>query len=148
MKKKYLIYAILPAVGLAVLAGGIASANGFFGFGASLSPDEIASRQQAMFQQEAQILGISLDDVKAAWAAGKTMKQIMDEKGISQDQVQQRINDMRTAQLKSNLQTLVDKGVITQAQADQRLQTMQNMMQNKGSKGMRGMMGGFGGFHL
>jgi DNA-binding CsgD family transcriptional regulator len=145
MKKKYFIYAILPTAGLALLAAGIVSANGFFGFSGNLSPDEIASRQQAMFQQESQILGISPDQVKAAWAEGKTMKQIMDDNGISQDQVQQRINDMRTSQLKSQLQTLVDKGVITQAQADQRLATMQNLFQNQEGKGARGMHGGFWG---
>jgi hypothetical protein len=39
--------------------------------------------------------------------------------------------------MKTELQTLVDKGIITQAQADQRLQFMQNK-----PKMDRGMMGG------
>jgi hypothetical protein len=55
----------------------------------------------------------------------------------------------RTAEMKTQLQNLVTKGVITQAQADKRLATMQTKSANKkdskrGGHGMKGMMGGFG----
>ncbi|MBI4134493.1 MAG: hypothetical protein HY471_00075 [Candidatus Sungbacteria bacterium] len=76
------------------------------------------------------------------------MKQLMDEKGITQDQTQARMKDTRLAQLKSQLQTLVDKGIITQAQSDKRLAAMQNQIQNGMGRGHKGMMGfghGFGG---
>ena len=64
MKKKYLIYTILPVMAFAVLGAGIASACGWFGGIGNLSPDEIATRQQTMFQNEAQILGISIEELK------------------------------------------------------------------------------------
>ncbi len=149
MKRKYLVYAALVSVGLGLAGTGIASACGFgfWGLGAStLTPDQIASRQQTMFENEAQVLGISVDDVKAAWAQGKTMQRIMTEKNISQDQVNQRIKDRQLAQLKTQLQALVDKGVITQAQADQRLQTVQTKLEsNNGKGGIRMFHRGFGG---
>ena len=71
-----------------------------------------------------EILGISVDDVKNAWADGKTMAQIIQEKGLNQDDVQKRAQDAHSARMKTQLQALVDKGIITQDQADRRLQFM------------------------
>lgn len=142
MKKKYLLYTILPIAAFAVLGAGVVSACGFFGGFGNLSPDEIANRQQTMFQEQAQILGISIEEIKNAWAEGKTIKQIMEEKGISQEQVEARIKDLRTQQMKSYFQALVDKGIITQAQADKRLQVVRERFPN-GKMG-RGFHRGFG----
>jgi hypothetical protein len=97
-----------------------------------------------MFERQAQILGLGVDEVKNAWAEGKTMRQIIEEKGISLDQIQARMKEARLAELKSNLQTLVGKGVITQVQADKRLAAVQSAAQN-GFGSMRRMGGGF--FH-
>lgn len=129
MKRKYklLAYTLLPsALGLSLLGATVASAHGLGGFG-MMTPDQIATQQQNKFQEESQILGISVDEVKTAWADGKSLKDIMTEKNISQDQVNQRIKDLHDRQLKTQLQTLVDKGVITQAQADARVKAMQNL---------------------
>ena len=52
--------------------------------------------------------------------------------------------DAQQTQLKANLQTLVSKGVITQAQGDQRVAFTQNHMQNMGGKKGRRLMRGFG----
>jgi hypothetical protein len=144
MKRKYLTYAILPVFGLALLAGpASASAMGwgwFGGFGKT-DPDTIASRMQTVFQDQANLLGISVDEVKNCWAQGKSIWQCAQDHGITQDQLQQKIKDARLAQLKSQMQTLVDKGIITQKQADQRLQWMQNKTQNAKGHGFRGMRG-------
>lgn len=150
MKHKLLVYAALPIASLAFLGLGIsaASAHGFgwggFGFGGSLTPDEIASRQTAQFQQQAQIFGVSLDDLKAGWAEGKSLMQVAEEKGITKEQIQARMKEARLAQMKTQLQALVSKGVITQAQADKRLATVQNKTQNSKGFMMRGMHRGFG----
>lgn len=139
IKSKLLAYAIIPTLGLGFLGLNVASAHGFFGgFGNNLTPDEIASRQQNMFQNEAQLLGISVDDVKNAWAQGKTIIQIAQERGITKEQLQQKIKDMKTRQLKAQLQVLVDKGVITQSQADQRLQYIAGQL--AGSKPGKGFL--------
>ncbi len=129
-----------------MLGTGVASAHGLgFGLGggaSSLTPDEIATRQQTMFDKQAQILGISASDVKDAWAAGKTFDQIITEKGLDKAAVEQRIKDAATVQMKAQLQALVTKGIITQAQADSRLQFMQTRAENRKGKGMmKGMRG-------
>ena len=69
MKRSYLAYIVAPLAGLGLLAGAqVASAHGFFGlFGnRSATPQQIAANQQTAFQNEASLLGISLDDVKSA----------------------------------------------------------------------------------
>lgn len=134
---------------LTLLAFGTVSASAMgFGGMSTLSPDEIATRQSAMFQQHATLIGASLDEVKQAWADGKDFKTLASEKGITQAQLQAKMKALRDTQMKSQLATLVSKGVITQAQADKRLATMATKQSNKkdGSKhGMRGgMMGGAG----
>lgn len=143
MKRKALVYSLLaPVVGLGILGAGAASAHGLMG-GWNLSPEDLATRQQTVFQHEAQILGVSIDEVKDAWAQGKTIKDLASEKGVTQDQLQARIKEARLKEMKTRLQTLVDKGVITQAQADQRYSVTQTMIETKKGKGGR-MRGGFG----
>lgn len=135
---------MLPIMGLALLGAGSVSAHGLFGMGmANQTPEEIATRQQEMFQNEAKILGISVNEVKDAWAEGKTIQQIASEKGISQELIQARLKEARLEQAKTHLKALVDKGVITQAQADARLKVMQTRIDSgKGGMG-RGFRRGF-----
>ncbi len=134
MKYRWVAYALVPtAVGVGLLGATLVSARGFggFGFGASdLTPTQIATRQQTVFQNEATTLGISVDAVKAGWAKGESFQQIAQDNGISQTDLEAKLKAAAQANLKSHLQTLVDQGVITQAQADQRLQFMQTKMQN------------------
>jgi hypothetical protein len=145
MNYKKITYSALSLFGLGVLGVGIASAQGMGMFGGmgNLSPDEIATHQQSMFDHQAQILGISVDEVKDAWADGKTMQEIIREKGLSETDIQNRIKDMRTQEMTSHLQALVDKGVITQDQMNRRLETMQNFEQN-GRRGFKMKMFGHG----
>jgi hypothetical protein len=145
MKNKILAYSFISGIlGLGLIGAPIASAHGFFGGFSNVTPDQIATQQQTMFQNEATMLGISVDEVKTAWAAGKSIQDIIKEKNLNTDQIKQRMQDARLAEIKSQLQTLVLKGVITQAQADSRLKFIQDRSQNM--KGMRRMMGfrGFG----
>jgi len=150
MNYRLLAYAAAPAVVIAGLVGAnIASAHGLgmgFGFGLNATPDQIAQRQTAQFQNEATLLGVSVDDVKAAWAKGESMQQLMKDKGIAQATVDANMKMQRQAQMKAQLDALVAKGVITQDQENQRLQFLQTLpAQGRGRMG--GMMGGFrGGF--
>lgn len=133
MKRKYLTHTLLLILGLIfVVSPASASAMGWSWFGGfnKTDPDAIASRMQTMFQTQANLLGINIDQLKNCWAQGKSIRQCAQDQGITQEQLQQKMKDARLAQLKSQMQTLVDKGVITQAQADQRLQWMQSKIQN------------------
>ncbi len=149
MKRKNLIYAAVPLAAMVLMGIGTASAHGF-GFGMSnLTPDQVAERQTNMFTQEASILGVSVDEVKNAWAKGETIAELAKQKGITEDQLKTKMEAVRKQQTQDHLKTLVAKGVITQAQADARLKFMETRIQkfNDGTnqKGFgRGHGGGFG----
>jgi hypothetical protein len=150
-KLKIIAYSAIPLVGLAMLSANIASAHGFDGFGGGLgrwsgaggNSAEFATNLQNKFQNEANLLGISVDEVKTGWAQGKTLEQIAAEHNITTEQLQQKFKDQRLTNMKTNLQSLVSAGIITQAQADSRLSFMQSNIDKgfsgKSGKGMRGM---------
>lgn len=133
MKKKYYMYAMMPVLALA-LGASTASAHGmggmgFGGIGGKVpTAEEIIARQTNMFQEQATLLGISIDKVKAAWAEGKDLQTLATENGITKEQLAQKMQSAMQSRMKAELQTLVDKGVITQAQADSRLAFMQKRM--------------------
>ena len=140
MKNKLAAFIVLPVIGLGIVGAGVASAHGWFGLGSTQTPQQVATTQETWFQKVAQALGISEADVKAAWAQGETIQQLMKDKGIKVSDVQAELKDMRLQQIKDDLAAMVSAGVINQAQADQRLQFMQS--QNNGGNGVRGF--GFG----
>ncbi len=143
--KKLFLFAGLPVLGLGLLGAGTASAHGMFGFGGFLNADQKAQIQTQMFQKQADLLGVNVDDVKNAWAQGKSIKDLASEKGITEAQMQEKMKTQRESEFKQYLQDLVTKGVITQSQADQRLQFLQkNINDNQGRMGRHrgmGMMG-------
>lgn len=140
MTKKYLTYLALPAVGI-LLLGGTALAHGWGGGNAT--PEQITARYQQQFSSEATMLGLSVDDVKQAWASGKSLQQLATDHGISAADLQKKMADARAAKLKAELQTLVTQGVITQAQADQRLTFMTTKPAAGMHPGFRGRHSGF-----
>ena len=144
MKHKLSKYLFLPAAILVLLGTGTAAyAHGLFGLGQSLTPQQQAQNMTERFQQQANLLGLSVDDVKTAWAKGETIQQLAQEHNITLEQLQQKMQDQRKQQIQENLNTLVSQGVITQAQADSRLQ-IENQRQNSGFMGRRGHGGGMG----
>jgi len=164
MKKKLFRSLVLSAFGVSLIGGvGVASAQGFgtgFGMGmGNFSPEDFASRQEAMFDLEADILGISKNEIKSAWAEGKDFRQIAIEKGIDTETLNKKMQAKREENIKAHLKALVDGGVITKAQADKRFEVMQTMMNSKNAmkgkklgqmkgdgegRGMMGMSRGFG----
>ena len=143
MKKETIAYAIAPALAVGLLTAGFASAHGWFGgFGFTATPEEIASRQTQMFQQQADVIGATADEVKSAWASGTSFRQLAQEKGVTDEQLREKMKTQRLAQMKTHLQTLVEQGVITQAQADQRYNWLNTQTEN-GHMG-RGMGKRFG----
>jgi hypothetical protein len=134
MKRKFIAYAALPLMGAAVLSMTPLTAAQAFD-GRKPTADEIATRQTAQFEREANLLGLSVDVIKAGWAQGKNITAIAAEHGITQDQLKQKIKDAETAEMKAHMQALVDKGVITQDQANQRLAAVQTKMASKRQHG-------------
>jgi len=125
MKKRYLIPAI---AGLTLLTAGSAFAHGGGGFNGlnSLEPEQIAERHQAMFENQADLLGINVATIKNYWAEGKNMREIMVEEGIDEETIESKMQEQRREEMRSFLQVLVDQGVITQDQANQRMNSMES----------------------
>lgn len=92
-----------------------------------------------MFQKQADMLGIDVNKVKNYWSEGKSLKEIAEAEGVADEQLQEKIKQAREENMKTQLQTLVDKGIITQEQANARLKVMEERTAN-GEFG-RGMMG-------
>lgn len=147
MKKTLKKAGAFGALSIAALGVMSASAMGFGGgmMGANVTPDEIAARQSTMFTQQAALIGTTVDEVKAAWADGKSFKAFATEKGVTKEQLQSKMKAQALEQTKTQLAALVSKGVITQAQADKRLAAMQTKAATSKIGGTRGMHGGFGG---
>ncbi len=146
MKYSKALYAFLPLFAFSLLGAGVASAHGMFGygmFGSNATPDQIVTRQTTMFQDQATLLGISVNDVKSGWAQGKSIVEIAKDHNITSTQLQQKMKDAHTVQLKAQLKTLVDKGIISQAQADQRVASLSKLnLDGRGHMG-RGFHGMF-----
>jgi len=129
--KKLFGYAILPILALVFVGANIVSAHGF-GWFQNATPEEIALRQETMFERKADLLGVSTDVVKEGWADGLTLIEIAESNGISQDELKESIKENRQEKIAAHLETLVDQGVITQAQADERLAFMETRIEDGG----------------
>ena len=133
--KKLLTLSLLT-VGLITMVGVSAvSAHGWFW--GQASPEETAEKQAEMFTQKAEVMGISEEALKNGWAQGKNMMEIAEEQGITQEELKAKMQELKKAKMQEYLQAMVDNGVITQEQADQRLQFMEEkgMMMRGGFKG-------------
>jgi len=153
MSKRVLISIILPVLVLGILMVKPVEARGFgfggLGFG-RLNLEDWAERMEKTFENWANFLQISLEKVKNYWAEGKTPKEMMEAENISQEDVQKRMEEKRLEELKNQLQKLVERGIITQEQADKRLEWMKKQSENRAEgrflkRGRKGFnRGGFG----
>ncbi len=140
MNRRYALYAAAPLAALGLATAAPAFAHGFGGWFSQQAPEQVAASQNARFSAEAQLLGLTVDDVKAAWAKGQNIRDLAKEKGISEDDLKSRMKQAALERQKTTLQVLVSQGVITQAQADARLQFMQTQQNTKAK--------GHGSFHF
>lgn len=134
MKKiKYILPGLaIPALALSLLGVGVASANGGM---INFSPEDFAKHHQTMFENQATLLGISASELKDSWAQGKKLQDIAKEKGISEADLKAKMDAQRKQNQQDRLKALVTAGVITQAQADQRLKFQESRPQGMHGKG-------------
>lgn len=143
--KKYLL-ATVPALALVglVAATSVSAASpqgmGVGGFGGRGmgggfhmgigDPDRFVER----LTSEATMLGISVDEMKSYWSQGKNIQDIAKEKGITTEQLKAKMEAAQETKIKTELKNLVDKGIITQAQADARLTAMKALKEKMGEQ--------------
>lgn len=138
LNKKYLLLTALPVAGLGIFSViQQVDAQGFGRWFSTQTPVEQATQLTQRFTEQAQMLGISVDEYKNLWSQGKSFQQIAQEKGINRDQLRQAMQQQKTGQMKTYLQNLVSQGVITQAQADARLKAMEARILNKLNQNQR-----------
>jgi len=106
--------------------------GGWFGQPVNLSPENITERFQTMFREKAEILGISTEDFKTAWSQGKDLREMAQEQGITKEQLQEKMQEKRKEQMQEQLNVLVQNGVITQEQANNRMGFLENRFENRG----------------
>ncbi len=75
----------------------------------------------ARFTRDAQTLGVSVEEIKNAWAEGKNLMTLAQEKGIDTETLRTRIKATREADMKIRLDEKVAQGKITRAQADEKI---------------------------
>ncbi len=151
--KKSIQYAVIPAIAFALLGAGVVSAQGmgmgekngegghgrgFFAFN-NMDSEEFASHQEDRFANQAELTGLSVSEIKSAWAEGKNLNELLTEKGIDPDTIRTKMKTQREEKMKEHMQTLVSKGVITQEQADKRIEFMKNHVPEVKEK-MRGRL--------
>ena len=139
---------VIAGVALAAASGSAVFAHGWgFGLGSNATPEEIAQQQTERFQEQASLLGATVNEVKDAWAQGQTLEELANAKGITDEQLQEKMQAARKTDMQSRLKTLVEKGVVTQAQADQRLKVMEEHIASGDGPG-KGMGGGTRGMGM
>ena len=124
---------------------GLASAHGGFGGFHDATPEEQAQHQQEMFEEKAEFLGITVEEVKDVWVENKSFKDLAEENGISEEELKTHMQEQHKVRAQERMQNLVTEGIITQDQADQRLATMRERMESgELHRGGKGFHCGFG----
>jgi len=137
---------IIAISGIIVIAGVV-----YFSLNKSTAYAAIAQRgngqgigHQQMVTEKAKIFKMSEADLQSELDKGKTFNQIATEKGIDLNTM----HDQMEAFQKTRLQALVDQGVITKAQMQERLDFMEQRQANCGNNVPFSGQGGFGmGMH-
>jgi len=96
--------------------------------------------RQQMLTEKAKIFKMSETDLQSELNKGKTFYQIAIEKGVDLNSM----HDQMEAFQKTRLQALVDQGVITNAQMQERLDFMEQRQANCGKNVPFSGQGGFG----
>ena len=109
-----------------------AKSFGFWGWGlGKINLEDWTEKIKKMFEEWADLLQINVDKVKNYWAEGKGLKEMMEAENISKEVLQKRMKEKRLEEVKNQLQKLVEKGIITQEQADKRFEVMKKRLENQ-----------------
>ena len=117
--KKIALYATIPILGLATLAGSAfaASAGGDKSkgkMGRGIDGHEIVNEDKMLDS----VVSLTLTQVKAQLAAGKTIDAIITENAIDKTVIKKQVKATIEAEMQAKLDTDIKSGKITQAQAD------------------------------
>lgn len=129
-------YALLAAVIFIATSAGIAAAHWGGGMGLNNIDGEcpFPEKREEMIARKAETLGLDSEQVLSKMEEGKTLKEIIDESGITREEIQ----EAHKSQMVEHLNQLVADGKITREQADEKLE----WLENREGKGFPGKMRG------
>src|SRR4030042_5773820 len=104
--------------------------------------------RQEMLELKAEILGITVVQLEEKLKEGKTLKQIIEELGLTWEQVRDRMYEKMQARIEERFQQMVDDGTITQEQADRKLERLQNKYEKFNGQDKKFMRGFWRGMKL
>jgi len=126
----FLVFGTLGFLNLAEARG---FGGGMFGMGImNQNNPDFSPLMQQKFDLWSKILGISVDKVKNYWAQGKNLNDMIKTENLNLTDVQNRMKQIKLDNARQNLQKLVDSGIITKDQMNQRLEFMKNNSLNFG----------------
>ena len=112
--KKLLLYTLL-GVGVVGLTGaGMVFAGEAYNKG-------IGGGYEAMVENKAEILGITVEELNTAREEGTTLHEIIEEQGLDFDEFHKQIKEKRAERIKAKIDQLVEDGKITREQADEKI---------------------------
>lgn len=82
-------------------------------------------RQEKIFSAKAEVLGMTTDELKSKLDSGSKMKDLISDTGLSQEELQSKMNEKINQIEKDHLEELVSEGIITQEQADKILKNVE-----------------------
>lgn len=121
--KVYIILAVLPVLLVSVLALSFVSAHGWFGM-----LEDGTEHKGMMFEQKAALLGMSIEEMKDMWTEGKNFHEMKEESGFVKGEFKMHMKEGMEERMAEHLQSLIDQGLITQEQADQKSEFMEEGM--------------------
>ena len=74
----------------------------------------------------AEFLGLSVEELQAELDSGKTIKEIAEAQGISEEELKEYHQDQKLGKMQELLQQMVDAGKLTQAEADEKLAAIES----------------------
>lgn len=129
MNKKILLSVLILGFLVTVGASSVL-AKGWFNGKKDIDPERIMVKKEEMFKAKADLLGISIEQLKEYWSEGKNIGEIAAEMDISEEELRSKIQESHKAKMTEHLNLLVERGRITQEQADTKFTYMQERMDN------------------
>lgn len=113
--KKLLLYTLL-GVGVAGLTGaGMVFAGESFNKG-------MGGGYEAMVENKAEILGITVEELNATREEGTTFHEIIEEQGLDFDAFHEEMKEKRAGRIEARMDQMVEDGRITREQANERIE--------------------------
>jgi len=139
--KKVLLGTFIGVAAFTLVGGVVALANTGNGFGMFSE----GMGKEVMIESKAEILGITPEELEAQLDEN-TFPQILDEQGITHEELQSQMHEQMQSRMTERLQQMVDEGTITAEQMQEKLDLMEEHHAEGGGRHMMGK--GFGGMKM